>query len=74
MPTLHTLSQADTMNPPAMGEDVARCFDPLAEVLWHSDGHAIPPVASDADGGMARVAAFLERAWSEAAEGAVAGE
>ena len=67
MPTLHTLSAADGMNPPEMGEEVARCFEPLAEVLWHSDGHAIPPLADDADGGMARVAAFLERAWEAAA-------
>ena len=66
VPTLHSISAVDRMNPPEMGEEVARCFEPLAEVLWHSDGHAIPPLADDADGGMARVAAFLERAWEAA--------
>ena len=60
MPTLHTLCEADDMNPSALGEDVARCFGPLAEVLWHADGHALPPAGPD---GLERVAAFLERAY-----------
>ena len=67
-PTLHTLCRADPMNPSSMGEDVASCFEPLADVMWHEDGHAIPPLAAaaaDAMGpsstSMADVAAWLDR-------------
>ena len=67
-PTLHTLCRADPMNPSSMGEDVASCFEPLAEVMWHEDGHAIPPLAAasaDATGAsstsMADVAAWMLR-------------
>ena len=47
-----------------MGVEVASCFAggdrQLAEVLWHADGHSLPPPGPD---GLARVAAFLERAF-----------
>ena len=59
IPTLHYLSAADAVNPPAEGEALAACFGPSAEVLWHDRGSAMPSKSwwgqSDA---------FLERAWS----------
>ena len=35
---------ADPMNPSNLGEEVANCFAPSAEILWHGDGHALPPL------------------------------
>ncbi len=56
LPTLHCLSAEDTMNPAAMGEEVAACFGPTAEVLWHGGGHALPPRAD-----LGEVVSFLNR-------------
>lgn len=44
LPTLHTLCATDPMNPSNLGEEVANCFAPSAEILWHGDGHALPPL------------------------------
>ena len=44
MPTLHCLSACDKINPSELGESVAGSFrHPTAEVLWHEDGHRVPP-------------------------------
>jgi pimeloyl-ACP methyl ester carboxylesterase len=59
LPTLHCLCKQDPMNPAALGEEVAGCFAPSAEVLWHGDGHAVP---SPGKGGLEDVAAWLDRA------------
>ena len=42
LPTLHCLSEADTVSPPERGRELAECFGPSAEVLWHDRGHAMP--------------------------------
>ena len=42
IPTLHCLSQSNTVNPPALGEDLAACFGTTAEVLWHAGGRSMP--------------------------------
>lgn len=62
MPTLHTLCKADDMNPAELGEEIAGCFGPRAEVLWHAAGHAVPPPGPE---GLDSVAAFLERAMND---------
>ena len=59
MPTLHCLCATDDMNPATMGEDVASCFAPRSELLWHAAGHALPPAGPE---GLGAVAAFLDRA------------
>lgn len=57
MPTLHCLSGADSINPPALGEAVAGCFrHPAAELLWHDAGHQMPPTER-----LAEVVAFMDR-------------
>lgn len=47
LPTLHTLSKVDKMNPPDLGKELAECFGTgdggTASVLWHSAGHEMPP-------------------------------
>ena len=44
LPTLHCLSTSDTVNPPALGEELAECFGSAsAQVLWHDAGHELPP-------------------------------
>ena len=57
IPTLHCLSTADTINPPAKGEALAACFA-AAELLWHDGGNSMPGREwwrqSDA---------FMDRAW-----------
>jgi hypothetical protein len=53
------------MNPAALGEDVASCFAPSADVLWHENGHALPPLVGEGSGGVSTmddVAAWLGRA------------
>lgn len=42
LPTLHCLSEVDSMNPPELGEELASCFGPSATVLWHDAGHDMP--------------------------------
>lgn len=58
VPTLHCLSEADTVSPSERGEELAACFGPSAELLWHDLGNALPSRQwwRDSD-------AFLERAW-----------
>ena len=58
--TLHCLSKADTISPPASGKALAACFGPSAELLWHDRGNAMPSRMwwRDSD-------AFLERAWQD---------
>ena len=60
LPTLHCLSKADTISPPASGKALAACFGPSAELLWHDRGNAMPSRMwwRDSD-------AFLERAWQD---------
>eukprot|EP00965_Chrysotila_dentata_P049034 1626289-Pleurochrysis_carterae.AAC.21 len=62
LPTLHTLSKMDTMNPPDMGEWVASCFAPSAKVLWHGAGHTIAPEAC-----LSEVVEFVSAATSKKA-------
>ena len=56
LPTLHCLSEAGTA--PELGLELARCFGPSAELLWHARGDGMPGRQwwKDSD-------AFLERAW-----------
>ena len=56
VPTLHSISAADRINPAAMGEWVASCFAPSAELLRHDAGHRVP---SDAES-VELVRAFVE--------------
>ena len=58
VPTLHCLSKADSVSPWESGQELAGCFGPAAEVMWHDLGHAVPSRMwwRDSD-------AFLERAW-----------
>jgi len=59
--SLHCLSKADGINPAEMGEWVAGCFGPRAQVLWHASGHVIPGDRGEADAeAVAAVAAFLK--------------
>ena len=62
LPTLHCLSKADTISPPELGQELAACFGPSAELLWHDLGNAMPSRSwwKDSD-------AFLERAWEAGA-------
>lgn len=41
LPTLHCLSEADTVMPPDQGALLAACFG--GDVLWHEAGHDLPP-------------------------------
>ena len=58
LPTLHCLSMSDTVSPAELGKELAACFGPSAELLWHGGGNAMPSRQwwKDSD-------AFLERAW-----------
>ena len=56
-PTLHTLSEADRINPPEMGAQLAKWSGPQAEVLWHGGGHVVPVDEKS----LASVREFLER-------------
>lgn len=56
VPTLHCLSRADTVNPPGLGEELARSFGATAQVLWHDAGHALPPKDK-----LTEVAAWLDQ-------------
>ena len=62
--TLHCGSQADGTSPPELVQELATCFGPLAETLWHDEGHAMPPRdwwrSSEA---------FMERAWDQGGRG-----
>ena len=59
IPTLHCLSESDDVHPPALGRELAACFGPTAEILWHERGSAMPPRSW-----WAQSDAFLERAWA----------
>ena len=56
LPTLHCLSERD--DDQELGQELATCFGPSAEVLWHDLGKTMPSRTwwKDSD-------AFLERAW-----------
>ena len=58
LPTLHCVSEADTVSPSELGVALAACFGESAEMLWHDKGNAMPSREwwKDSD-------AFLERAW-----------
>ena len=43
IPTLHCIGRSDAANPPERAEELASCFGPSAEVLWHDRGSAMPP-------------------------------
>jgi len=40
VPTLHCLSESDAAS--ASGAELASCFEPTAEILWHTRGNAMP--------------------------------
>ena len=40
IPTLHCISKSDTVTPPELSEELARCFD--GKVIWHDRGVAMP--------------------------------
>ena len=40
--TLHCISESDAVHPPEQAEELAACFGPSAEVLWHDRGSAMP--------------------------------
>ena len=44
IPTLHCLSRSDPRGPRAveLGEELAECFAPSAELLWHDGGSSLP--------------------------------
>ena len=43
IPTLHCMSKTDGVHPPESAEELATCFAPSAEILWHERGSAMPP-------------------------------
>lgn len=49
VPTLHSVSAADRMNPAEMGEWVASCFAPSAKLLYHDAGHVVPQDAASVE-------------------------
>ena len=64
VPTLHSISAVDRMNPPEMGEWVAGCFAPSAELLRHDAGHVVPQDAASVE----TVRAFVSKFSGEACE------
>ena len=58
VPTLHSISAVDRMNPPEMGEWVAGCFAPSAELLRHDAGHVVPRDAASVETVRAFVSKF----------------
>eukprot|EP00900_Chrysochromulina_parva_P021226 jgi/Chrpa1/3737/Chrysochromulina_OHIO_Genome00003109-RA len=49
--SLHCLSAVDTMNPPELGKALATSFGTSASLLWHDNGHTLPPSESLDRGG-----------------------
>ena len=45
LPTVHCLSQLDTVRGPEQGERLAAFFGPEALIAWHEAGHAMPSAA-----------------------------
>ena len=60
VPTLHSVSASDRINPATMGEWVAGCFAPSAEVLHHDAAHAVPQDAASVETVRAFVAQFVD--------------
>eukprot|EP00931_Biecheleriopsis_adriatica_P048055 TRINITY_DN27754_c0_g1_i2.p2 TRINITY_DN27754_c0_g1~~TRINITY_DN27754_c0_g1_i2.p2 ORF type:complete len:215 (+),score=43.87 TRINITY_DN27754_c0_g1_i2:58-702(+) len=59
--SLHCLSREDTINPSEMGEWVASCFGPGAQIHWHASGHVTPGDKGESDAeAIAAVGAFLK--------------
>ena len=56
-PPRQSISAKDRINPAAMGEWVAGCFAPSAELLRHESGHVVPSDAASVE----TVRAFVER-------------
>ena len=53
--SLHCLSAVDTMNPPELGKALATSFGTSASLLWHDNGHTVPPSES-----LGELVAFFE--------------
>ena len=43
IPTLHCMSKTDGVHPSESAEELAACFAPSSEILWHERGSAMPP-------------------------------